>query len=232
MIVAVIAALLILFVIVILLLQFIPGGTSLKGPGYAEGFRAARELAYGAGARSPDRADAFSGKVTSVSGSSVTFTVSGLILDERVDGAGLVRTATVSNDTKIVMMQERSDEEYQTAHTAYLAARDAAEATDPGLGPRPPSRFTEVAISLSDIQEGDSVTVEPVQSSTEGEGSLSKGMAAHVGSKSFPAARIVVSHPEIEPVPKQEPDVASPASADPMPTPRTEEEMEMMEGGE
>ena len=237
MIVAVIAAVLILFVIVLLILQIIPGGASLKGPGYAEGFRAARELAYNAGARPPERTGGFSGVVSSVGASSVTFTAEGLIMDERVDGVGLVRTATVSSETQILLLQERSSEEYDAARQAYLAARDVAGDNPDADIPRPPSRFTEVTISLSDIQPGDRVSITPVPPAStepsENNSPEAEGLMTYLNAKSFPALRISVTRPEAEPVePSAEAmEPSDTMEADPMPSPKPSDEGEIMEEG-
>ncbi len=239
-IVAIIGVGLVLTVLLLVILLMFPGSRGLSIPGgYADGFRAARELAYQAGARPPDRLGSFSGTVTAVGGSSVTFTVNDLIADERVDGAGLVRTATVSNETQIVMLQERSNEEYASERAAYATARAVVESNPEADIPRPPSRFTEVTISLADIKVGDRVSVRPVPktaAAAEGEEmveALEGDVATYFGSKSFPALRIEVSRPEPEPVEAVE-EAEPTTTVPPTPTPReeAEEDQEAVETAE
>jgi hypothetical protein len=140
---AALAAILAITALVLVLLQTVLPSLSGNKPllaiktydeGYKEGFRNARELSGNAGALR--ERSTLTGTVTAISGSNITFTASGLIVDERADGVGLTRTVTVGAETRVLL-------------------RERAEAPQT----RGSSPYETRAISVNEIKVGDLITV-------------------------------------------------------------------------
>ncbi|HWQ99710.1 MAG TPA: hypothetical protein VN397_02575 [Candidatus Methylomirabilis sp.] len=128
--------------------------------GYAKGFSRARDLGYASGLPRPSEKTVLTGTVESVDDSSVTFTLSGLVLDDAVDEAGLVRTAFVTKDTKITTLTYISPEENTKNQIAYgEKIRNLA----PGSPlPTPPIPYVEAVASFTSLTPGDLITVTSV----------------------------------------------------------------------
>lgn len=152
--------------------------------GYADGFRDARAQS---GAPALKESSILSGKVTSVEASSVTFNTEGLVLNERVDGVSNTRTANVTSETKIVLVENLPSEETEAAQKSFQRAMANLKAGD--TPPTPPSSFKETAILLSDIKEGDTISVQAAPDENI------------LPLSSFNVVKISVRHPSAPPVP-------------------------------
>lgn len=133
------------------------GAFKTYADGYADGFTKARALAYASGFPRSEARTSLSGSVKSVGSSDVTFEITGLILDEAVDDAGLTRTAYATKDTKITLLQRLSPDEISRKQNEYAAKLSKLKPSDPV--PAPPATYTESAIALSDIKPNDAITV-------------------------------------------------------------------------
>lgn len=132
-----------------------PGApTALRGydQGYADGFRAARSQLDAANlttARS-----SLTGEVTDISDSSISIRVRGLLMDERVDGAGPDRTVIVTNDTLYIVAEMLPFEEFEALQASF------ARALQSGNSPLdPPLPHREVAGTMENLAIGDTVIV-------------------------------------------------------------------------
>ncbi|MEN9558233.1 MAG: hypothetical protein RL141_602 [Candidatus Parcubacteria bacterium] len=129
--------------------------------GYADGFRAAREIATGAlpAANQPTNGYAtLSGTVTAAQGNNIEFWASGLILDEAIDGVGMERMVTIQDDTEIILMQQVSNDTLTAAQRSFiLTGENPIAGQDPAS---PPAPFRASEGTVADIAVGDTITVE------------------------------------------------------------------------
>lgn len=154
------AIIIIAIVLVIVIIQTFGPKKIIRtyGDGYTDGYTAARNAAYLLAPQlQPINKSILSGTVTNTSDDSIAFTASGLLMDARVDGVGMDRTAHVTKDTIIVRQEKLTPDEIAQANEAFQAK--VSNQRTGQTPPTPPAPYKETTIRLSDIKPGDRITV-------------------------------------------------------------------------
>lgn len=130
------------------------------GGSYADGYRAARDLAFQSGF--PQReVRSLVGVVESVSGNSIKIKTK-LFVDERVDGVGQERTIVVDSSTKISKQVMKSQDQIRKEQKEFSAKVRELDPEKPAMGTvMPPMPYESANVNVSDIKQGDSITVFP-----------------------------------------------------------------------
>jgi hypothetical protein len=109
-----------------------------------------------------------SGIVKTVGSGSVTFSVIAVPGENGLVYEQTERTATVTQETEIILLTERSSTEMQRLLKAYMEAMKTA---DPLKMPNPPEPFTQSTITLNGIKVGDQILVQSVDDADIGSSS-------------------------------------------------------------
>lgn len=160
----VLALALFIVALVLVIVQSLTGGFSVKGigtysQGYSDGYNAARDTAMRLGLPGQDSTTIITGIVTEVSGNSVKLETAGMFLDKTVDGVGDIREVIVGSDTKFLIASAKTPSEYDIEMSAYNKTMRAFDRTLGEEAPAPPSLYNETDGSLSDIAVGDKIRV-------------------------------------------------------------------------
>lgn len=153
---------LVLFVAALILIfvsSLLPNtGRRLSGGSYADGFRAARELAFQSGVPHQEVKQLF-GVIESVSGGSIVVKTT-LFVDEKVDGVGQKRTIFIDSSTKILKQVMKEQDRLQKEQKEFMAKAKDFDPEKPAMSPvMPPLPFELVEMNVSDLKAGSQVIV-------------------------------------------------------------------------
>ncbi|MBP9863988.1 hypothetical protein KBC54_00875 [Patescibacteria group bacterium] len=117
--------------------------TLLSNQGYIEGYKAARKKYAALCAIPVDNVTSFSGTIQAINSNGFTVTALTLDTDSKVDGISDDREITMTSDTKIQKITDKTP--------AEMAAEDSAKA--------PPTPYNVTLLQLKDLTVGQTVTV-------------------------------------------------------------------------
>ncbi len=169
------------------------------GSSYQDGFNAAHQKLIDTGVVARDQVvTQIAGQVASVSGDTIVIDVPQLVADPLADPAPTERTVKIGSDTKIAKIMPKTDKTAAADEAAYDAALKKFEASGAkGAPPVPPLPEQESAITASDIQVGDRVTVGAAGDILRAESI--DALSIKVLTAASPAAAVTSPSPEIPP---------------------------------
>lgn len=139
-------------------LSFQPtGATASYERGYKEGFQHARELSTDGSLDLQNGNAMLEGVIKRISGNEVSFSAKHLVLSEKIDGVGIERTANIGPETRIVIVTQKTDEDFKKEQEAYSARSTAFKESNAA-----PSPFIETESEISNLKEGDYISVDEV----------------------------------------------------------------------
>jgi len=126
---------------------------------FEAGWQAARQKLEQSGLLRPEPEEIFtlSGTITAVSKNQISLKANPTVLNPLADQAPEMRTVTVTSETKIIKLTPKTSEEIAKEAEDF---REAMSSLEPGTTPpTPPSPYTEEEIKITDLKNGDVISV-------------------------------------------------------------------------
>ena len=140
-------------------LQYPSAGIINKESTFDDGWNAAKDKLEQSGLIRPEPTEIFTitGKITAISGNTISITADQVVANPLADQAPTERTVTVPARIKIIKSTSKTREQLSAEMTAY--EKSLAELKPDTERPSPPLPYAEQEIKLTDLKAGDTISV-------------------------------------------------------------------------